>query len=265
MPELSVGELSGRTAVVTGAGQGIGAAIARSLAADGARVVVNGRNAATLQQLCAAIVASGGSADALAGSVTDPGHVDDLMALAAGPRGEIDILVNNAGIAGPTAPFGAVTLQQWEETIAVNLTGPFLTCRAALPYLKASGDGRIVNIGSATGKRPLANRTPYAASKLGLVGLTRTLAIELGAVGITVNVVSPWLVDNARLTNVIASMSAESGVTPEQLRGEMEAGTALRRTVQEDEVVAAVRFLCSNGAKAVTGQDLNVTAGAVMY
>jgi NAD(P)-dependent dehydrogenase (short-subunit alcohol dehydrogenase family) len=265
MPEPRAGELAGRTAVVTGAGQGIGAAIAKSLGARGVRVVVNGRNEDNLKQLCEAIAASGGSAEALAGSVTDAAHLDELTALAAGRRGVLDILVNNAGIAGPTAPFDALTLQQWEETIAVNLTGPFLACRAALPYLKASEHGRIVNIGSATGKRPLANRSPYAASKLGLVGLTRTLAVELGPVGITVNVVSPWLVENARLARVIASMATESGLTPEQLRSELEAGTALGRTVREDEVAATVRFLCSEGAEGITGQDLNVSAGAVMY
>jgi NAD(P)-dependent dehydrogenase (short-subunit alcohol dehydrogenase family) len=265
MVEARTGELAGRTAVVTGAGQGIGAAIAKSLAAEGVRVVVNGRHEDTLKKLCEDIAASGGSAEALAGNVTDAQHLDELTALAAGRRGVLDILVNNAGIAGPTAPFGAVTLQQWEETIAVNLTGPFLACTAALPYLKASGHGRIVNIGSATGKRPLANRSPYAASKLGLVGLTRTLAVELGPVGITVNVVSPWLVENARLASVITSMATERGLTPEQLRSEMEAGTALGRTVREDEVAATVRFLCSERAEGITGQDLNVSAGAVMY
>jgi NAD(P)-dependent dehydrogenase (short-subunit alcohol dehydrogenase family) len=265
MPENNSSELAGRTAVVTGAGQGIGAAIAKSLAADGVRVVLNGRHQETLDQVCRDITAAGGSAEARAGSVTDPGHLEDLMAFAAGTGGIVDIVVNNAGISGPTGPLEAVTLEQWDETIAVNLTGVFLVCKAAIPYLRKSSHGRIVNIGSGTGKRPLVNRTPYAASKLGLVGLTRTLAAELGPVGITVNVISPFLVENARLTRVINSMAAERGITPEQLRTEMEREAALRRAVSEDEVAAAVRFLCTDGAAGMTGQDLNVSAGLVMY
>lgn len=265
MAENGIDELAGRTAVVTGGGQGIGAAIARSLAAAGVHVVLNGRHAETLNEVCKDIANVGGTALACAGSVTDPRHLEQLMMLAAGERGAIDILVNNAGIAGPTAPLAEVTLAQWQETLAVNLTGVFLACQAALPYLRASEHGRIVCIGSVTGKRPLPNRTPYAASKLGLVGLVRTLATELGPHGITVNVVSPWLVDNARLANVLASMAAEQRLSPEQLRRDMEAGTALRRTVREDEVAATVRFLCSDGAESLTGQDLNVSAGAVMY
>jgi NAD(P)-dependent dehydrogenase (short-subunit alcohol dehydrogenase family) len=258
-------DLAGRTAVVTGAGQGIGATIARTLAGAGARVVINGRHDETLNEVCKDIANSGGVALACPGSVTDPLHVEELMRVASGEDGVIDILVNNAGIAGPTAPLAEVKLAQWEETLAVNLTGVFLACQAALPYLRASQHGRIICIGSVTGKQPLLNRTPYAASKLGLVGLVRTLAVELGPDHITVNVVSPWLVDNARLARVIASMAAERKATPEQLRGEMEAGTPLRRTVREDEVAATVRFLCSDGAESLTGQDLNVSAGAVMY
>ncbi|HTT90824.1 MAG TPA: SDR family oxidoreductase [Acidimicrobiales bacterium] len=265
MPKTGTGELAGRTAVVTGGGQGIGATIARSLAGAGARVVVNGRHEGALNEVCQDIAGAGGTALACAGSVTDPLHLDKLMKLAAGQEGVIDILVNNAGIAGPTAPLADVKLAQWEETLAVNLTGVFLACQAALPYLRASDHGRIVCIGSAAGKRPLPNRTPYAASKLGLVGLARTLAAELGPSGITVNVVSPWLVDNARLTRVLTAMAAERRLPLEQLRSEMEAGTALHRAVREDEVAAAVQFLCSDGAESLTGQDLNVSAGAVMY
>jgi NAD(P)-dependent dehydrogenase (short-subunit alcohol dehydrogenase family) len=263
--ENGTGQLAGRTAVVTGGGQGIGAAIAWSLAAAGVRVVINGRHEGTLDEVCRNIADAGGTALSCAGSVTDPRHLEQLMKLAGGERGAIDILVNNAGIAGPTAPLAEVTLAQWQETLAVNLTGVFLACQAALPYLLASEHGRIVCIGSVTGKRPLPNRTPYAASKLGLVGLARTLATELGPQGITVNVVSPWLVDNARLARVVASMAAEQRLSPDQLRREMEAGTALHRAVREDEVAATVLFLCSDGAESLTGQDLNVSAGAVMY
>jgi NAD(P)-dependent dehydrogenase (short-subunit alcohol dehydrogenase family) len=253
------------SAVVTGAGQGIGAAIARALAREGAHVVLNGRHGDKLEQVCEAIRADGGTADCRAGDVTDLAHLRELMALAAGDRGVIEILVNNAGIAGPTSPLADVEPEEWEETIAINLTGVFLACKAALPYLRRAQRGKIVNIGSVTGKQPLPNRSPYAAAKLGVVGLTRTLALELGPSGMSVNVISPWLVEGQRLTDVIASMSRERGLTPEQLRAEMTQGTAFKRTVSESDVVETTLFLCSPSADGLTGQDINVAAGAVMY
>jgi NAD(P)-dependent dehydrogenase (short-subunit alcohol dehydrogenase family) len=256
---------AGASAVVTGAGQGIGAAIARGLAAKGTHVVLSGRRPPTLAAVRDAIRADGGSAEVCAGDVTDPTHLDDLMALAAGSRGVLDILINNAGIAGPTAPLSDLTLEDWNETIAVNLTGVFLACKAALPYLKRADHGKIVNIGSVTGKQPLANRSAYAAAKLGIVGLTRTLALEVGPEDISVNLISPWLVEGARLGEVISSMSKERGLTAEQLRAEMTEGTAFKRTVRESDVVEMALFLCSSAADNLTGQDINISAGAVMY
>jgi NAD(P)-dependent dehydrogenase (short-subunit alcohol dehydrogenase family) len=185
--------------------------------------------------------------------------------MASGSRGVLDILVNNAGIVGPTAPLVDITLEEWNETIAVNLTGVFLACKAALPYLQKSEHGKIVNIGSVTGKQPLPNRSPYAAAKLGVVGLTRTLAHEVGPAGINVNLVSPWLVEGERLEGVLSSMSKERGLTPDELRAEMTEGTAFKRTVSEADVVEVVQFLCSPAANNLTGQDINVAAGAVMY
>jgi len=258
-------DFAGTTAVVTGAGQGIGAAIAKGLSAYGTHVVLTGRRAETLELVCAEIREAGGTADCFAGDVTDPAHLEALMASAAGERGAFEILVNNAGIAGPTAPLAQVSLEEWNETIAVNLTGVFLACKAALPYLERAEHGKIVTIGSVTGKQPLPNRTPYAAAKLGVVGLTRTLAHELGPSGISVNVISPWLVEGARLEDVVSSMSAQRGLTPQELRAEMTAGTAFKRTVTEADVVATTLFLCSSAADNLTGQDINVSAGAVMY
>jgi NAD(P)-dependent dehydrogenase (short-subunit alcohol dehydrogenase family) len=259
------GGFAGLSAVVTGAGQGIGAAIARGLAGRGAHVVVSGRRPDTLEAVCAAIKAEGGSAEYCVGDVTDPVHLAQLTERAAGPRRVLDILVNNAGIAGPTAPLAEVSLENWNETLAVNLTGVFLACRAALPYLRRAEHGKILNIGSVTGKQPLPNRAPYAAAKLGVVGLTRTLAHEVGPSGISVNVISPWLVEGPRLREVLESMSRERGVTPDQLRAEMTEGTAFKHTVSEEDVVEVALFLCSAAANNLTGQDLNVAAGAVMY
>ena len=259
------GELAKATAVVTGAGQGIGAAIAVGLAAAGAHVVLSGRRPMTLETVCDTIRARGGTAQQCAGDVTNPDDVAKLMDVAAGERGCFEILVNNAGVPGPTAPLVDISIDEWNDTLAVNLTGVFLACRSAVPYLSQARHGKIVNIGSVTGKQPLVNRSPYAAAKLGVVGLTRTLAHELGPQRINVNVVSPWLVDGERLTGVIDSMARERGVTPDALRAEMTAGTVFKRTVAEADVVATTLFLCSAGANSITGQDINVSAGAVMY
>ena len=256
---------SGASAVVTGAGNGIGAAIARALARKGAHVVLTGRQAATLEAVCSEIRAESGSADYRVGDVTDLAHLEELMAVAAGSRGILEILVNNAGIAGPTAPLIDVSLEDWNATIAVNLTGVFLACKAALPYLERAEHGKIVNIGSVTGKQPLPNRTPYAAAKLGVVGLTRTLAHEVGPNNISVNVISPWLVEGHRLRDVLSSMSTERGLTTDELRAELTEGTVFKRTVSESDVVDTTLFLCSPGANNITGQDINVAAGAVMY
>jgi NAD(P)-dependent dehydrogenase (short-subunit alcohol dehydrogenase family) len=265
MADVSSNGFAGSSAVVTGAGQGIGAAIAKGLAGQGVYVVLNGRRAETLEAVCAAIKAEGGSAAYRVGDVTDFAHLEELMAVAAGTDGTLEILVNNAGIAGPTAPLIDVSPADWDETIAVNLTGVFLACKAALPYLQRAEHGKIVNIGSVTGKQPLPNRSPYAAAKLGVVGLTRTLAHEVGPSGISVNLISPWLVEGDRLGDVISSMSKERGLTPEVLRAELTEGTAFKRTVSEADVVDTALFLCSTAANNLTGQDINVSAGAVMY
>ena len=265
MSNASVNGFSGSSAVVTGGGRGIGAAIAKGLAARGAHVVLSGRHATTLEAVSAAIKADGGSAEYVVGDVTDLAHLEQLMATAAGSRGMLEILVNNAGIAGPTARLVDVTPEEWDKTVAVNLTGVFLACKAALPYLERAGHGKIVNIGSVTGKQPLLNRSPYAAAKLAVVGLTRTLALEVAPQGVSVNVISPWLVEGDRLEDVVTSMSAERGLTPEQLRAEMTEGTAFKRTVNEADVVELALFLSSSAADNLTGQDINVSAGAVMY
>ena len=188
-----------------------------------------------LKQVCEDIVASDGQAMYLPGRVTSPVHLRELVELAASDGRSLDILVNNAGVAGPPEPLLTLRLEDWESTLAVNLT-VFLVCKEAFLYLVESGHGRIVTIGSGIGTRPLVNRAAYKAAKLGLVGLTRTLAAEVGPLGVTVNVVSPFLVENARLEQVITTMSAKRKTAPEQLHAELHDATVLRRPVSEAEV-----------------------------
>jgi NAD(P)-dependent dehydrogenase (short-subunit alcohol dehydrogenase family) len=257
-------DLCGRVAIITGGGAGLGARAAHALAAAGCKLILTGRTSETLDATCAQINAAGGVARYVSGSVSDPEHVDTVFASLDAEEGRLDILVNNAGIAGPSVLVEDMDLAAWQETLAVNLTGVMLFCRRAVPRMRQAGWGRIVNIGSGTGKRPLISRTAYATSKLGLVGLTRTLAHEVGPDGITANVVSPFMVYGDRLDRVVTDMARSRGVAERDIVAELARDTALGHGVSEDDVVATIEFLCSAAAGTMTGQDLNVSAGAVM-
>jgi NAD(P)-dependent dehydrogenase (short-subunit alcohol dehydrogenase family) len=235
--------------VVTGASRGLGRAIALAFAADGARVVLVARGADALE---AAAREAGGVA--FAADVGD----DDAMSRLAVIAGTPDVVVAGAGVTGPTAPLWEVEPADWEATLRANVTGVFLTCRALLPAMVAAGRGSVVVIGSMTGKRPLPGRTPYAAAKTALIGLVRTLAWDAGPHGVRVNLVSPGPVDGERLDGVLRAQGAGA-------RERFLAASPLGRFATPDDVVAAVRFLCSDAAAAITGADVDVCAGTVMH
>ena len=174
-------------------------------------------------------------------------------------------VVANAGVAGPTAPLHEITLADWRETIAADLDGVFLTFRAFIPAMIGRRAGRLIAISSMTGKRPLPGRTPYAAAKMGVIGLVRTLAAELGPHDIAVNAVCPGFVAGPRIEEVLRRQAAVRGITEEAARAEADSLSPLRRMVRPEEVAAACVYLASDGAAAITGEDLNVTAGVVMY
>jgi NAD(P)-dependent dehydrogenase (short-subunit alcohol dehydrogenase family) len=258
-------DLGGKVAVITGAGRGLGKTLAQRYAAAGASVVLSGRSGTALEDVAEAIKRSGGKAACVVADVSRPADVQAMFDAAGAAFGRVSILVNNAGIAGPTAEIGDVGLDDWNDVLAVNLTGPFLCCRAAVPIMREAGGGKIVNIGSVSGKRPLAMRTPYTSSKMGLLGLTRTLAQEVGKYGINVNLISPWLVAGARLDLVIERVARTSGVQPAEVRAELVGLSPLGRGVSENDVANVALFLSSSAADNMTGQDINVSAGAVMY
>ena len=253
-----------RVAVVTGANRGIGRAVTVALAAAGFTVAAAARDPASLADTVAEAAKAGGTAVPLGGDVCDEASVADLAA-AAERLGPVHTVVANAGIAGPTAPLHEITLADWRETVATDLDGVFLTFRAFIPGLIQRRDGSLIAISSMTGKRPMPGRTPYAAAKMGVIGLVRTLAAELGPHHVRVNAVCPGAVAGPRIDQVFARQAAARGITAEAARAELTALTPLRRLVQAEEVAQACVFLASEGAAAITGEDLNVTAGVVMY
>jgi len=257
--------LVGRVLVLTGGAGGIGQYEARYFAERGAKVVLADINADAGERLAADLVASGLNCGFVSLDVTDPASIDVAFETVERRWGGVQLLVANTGIAGPAVPLVEADPAAWVETININLCGVALTCRAALPGMIHRNWGRIVLTGSTTGKRPVAGRTPYAASKLGLVGLARTLAHEVGQYSITVNVVSPFDVESPRIEGMFARMAGEQGLTPEQIRVNETALTAIGRLVSMEDVAKTVEYLCSDLAAGVTGQDLNVSSGAVMY
>jgi len=256
--------MSTRVAVVTGANRGIGRAIAVALAGSGFTVAACGRDPADLAATLAEAEQAGGKAAALTCDVSDEASVA-AMAAGAAALGPVHTVVANAGIAGPTLPLHEISLAGWRATTATDLDGVFLTFRAFIPGLIERGAGSLIAISSITGKRPLPGRTPYAAAKMGVIGLVRTLATELGPHGIRVNAVCPGFVAGPRMEEVISKQAAARAVPEAEVRAGLTAASPLGRLVQAREVAAACAYLASDAAAAVTGEDLNVAAGAVMY
>ncbi len=251
-------ELAGRTALVTGAGNGLGRAIAIALAAAGARVVLVGRTEATLRDTADRIDYSERAVVA-ACDVAAPAAVEHLRAALAGE--DIDILVNNAGVGGPVKAITDLDPAEWDDVFAANVRSVFLMCRAFLPAMYRRGNGDVVNIASVTGKRPLARRTVYAASKMALLGLTRTLAFEAGPRGVNVNSLSPGPCRGERMTRNFRAEAAATGVTYEQAEEAFVSRAALRRLVEEDEVAAAV--LAMLRMPGLCGADIDLSAGMI--
>ena len=255
-------KLANRVAIVTGGGRGIGRSIALRYAAEGAAVTVCATGRAPLEATAGEIVSHGGRALALVADVADEAAVARTVEGTLRQFGQLDILVNNAGITGPTAAAVDAPLAEWERTLAINLTGAFLCSRHAIPHLAANGCGRIINITSIAGKLGYALRSAYAASKWGMIGLTRSLALEVGSQGITVNAIAPGSTRGERLSAVIRDRAAALGRTPEEIEREFFVGaTALQRMVEPEEIAATALFLASDEARGITGETVTVSAG----
>jgi NAD(P)-dependent dehydrogenase (short-subunit alcohol dehydrogenase family) len=249
---------AGRTALVTGAGNGLGRAIALALAEAGARVICVGRTEATLLETLALLPQAGGHRPMTA-DVSDEASVAGLAAALAGDPPSI--LINNAGIPGPVKPLTEVAAADWDEVFAVNVRGVYLMCRAFIPAMARAGRGDIINLASVSGKRPLIHRTPYVASKLAIIGLTRTLAFEAGPLGISVNTLSPGPARGPRMTRNFKLEAAHSGISEEQAERDFVSRAALNRLVEPAEVGAAVVAML--GMPGMCGADIDLSAGMV--
>jgi len=257
------GGLAGRNALVTGGGRGIGRAIALDLAAAGANVALAARTRAEIDAVAREALAAGVKAVALQADVADPASVRALFRDARAALGDLDILVNGAGVA-PTAPLVKTTDEQWRQAIEVNLSGAFYCLREALPSMTARGWGRVVNVASIAGKTGTPYIAAYAASKHGLLGLTKVAALEVAARGVTVNAVCPGYVDTPMTDESVRRIVEKTGVSAADVRRRLEESSPQKRLYTVAEVSALVLFLCGDGAAGINGQALSVDGGTVV-
>jgi NAD(P)-dependent dehydrogenase (short-subunit alcohol dehydrogenase family) len=253
--------LKDRVAIVTGGGRGIGKAISLAFASEGAIAVVAARTSSMLDETVERIESGGGKAKAILTDVSDEKQVQGLVAEVINDYGGVDILVNNSGIGGPTVNVVDLKLQEWNEVLAINLTGSMLCAREVLKYMIPRRKGNIINVGSDAGRFGYAMRSPYCVSKWGVIGLTETLAIEAGQYDIRVNCISPAAVRGERLINVVTGRSEATGVPFKDLMGKITANYALQRPTEEAEVAAAAVFLASDESSGMTGHTLVVNCG----
>lgn len=251
--------LSGRHAVVTGAGAGIGAGIAKALGAAGAQVTLLGRRIDRLKQTAEDVPA----AQALTCDVADPSSVSEAFAEARTGFGPISILVNNAGVA-PSAPFEKTRLEDIQNVLAINLEGVFLCAQAAISDLKADGAGRLINIASTAGLKGYPYVSAYVASKHAVVGLTRALALEYARKDVTVNAICPGFTDTAIVEASVENIIDKTGRSREEAIASLVSSNPQGRLISVDEVAQTVLWLCQDSARSITGQAIAVAGGEVM-
>jgi NAD(P)-dependent dehydrogenase (short-subunit alcohol dehydrogenase family) len=254
--------LAGKHAFVTGGGRGIGAAVARRLLMHGARVTVSGRNADTLAKAVGDLCQFG-QVDYVSADIGAPESIMHAFSTARSHFGPVDILVNNAGQA-QSAPFLQTDEALWQNMLAVNLTGTFHCTHAALPDMLASGWGRIVNVVSTAGLAGYKYVSAYCAAKHGVIGLTRSLALEVATKVITVNAVCPGYTETDIVRDAIANIVAKTGRSEAAARADLTAGNPQKRLVQPEEVANAITWLCLPGSDAMNGQALAVAGGEIM-
>ena len=256
--------LRDRVAIITGGAKGIGKAISLTFAKEGAVVVMAGRDAAAIEETAREIRAAGGRADGVATDMRHEEQIKRMTTYTLDKHGRIDVLVNNSGVGGPTANLAELYLDDWDDVIATNLTGPMLCSREVLKHMIASRKGNIIFISSEGGRSGFPMRSPYAVSKRGVIALTETLAIEAGAYGIRVNCISPGRVRGERVENVARDKAEALGLSREEVMASMTVDCSLGRFVEASEVATAALFLASDESSGITGETLAVSCGKHM-
>ncbi len=257
---MSDRSLEGRHAIVTGGSRGIGLAIAHALAGRGASLTLLGRQTGDLEQAAALLKSHGVEVIVARCDVADAGEVKSAFALSRRRFPSPYILVNNAG-QGDVGPFAAMARETWDRMLAVNLTGTWLCTREVYPAMVEAAGGRIVNVASVAGVRGFNGGSAYSAAKHGVVGLTRSLALEAAKLGITVNAVCPGYTDTDMAARAAANVSSVRGIPLDDAKQVIARTLPLGRLIQPDEVAATVAWLCSDGAAAVSGQAIVVAGG----
>lgn len=247
-------QLTGQRALVTAGAQGIGLAITEALLQQGAEVHICDVDQAALNKTKAQYPQVHISHT----DVANEAQVLSMFAKVQKRWGQLDILVNNAGIAGPTAAIEDTALNEWQQTLDVNLTGAFLCTRSAVPLIKKAKGGSIINISSAAGRHGFPLRSPYSATKFGVIGLTQTWAMELGPSGIRVNAILPGIVEGARQYRVLGAKAETFGISLEAMRTRALERVSLRRMVSAQDIAAQIVFVCSPAGANVSGQSLSV-------
>ena len=253
-PRLQLPGLEGLRIAVTAGGAGIGLAIARELKRQGARIAICDVDASALDSAAQEL----GAEVALVTDVSDQNQVREFFAEIESAMEGLDALVNNAGIAGPTGGVEDISPDDWARCIDVCLTGQFLCAHYAVPMLKASGGGSIVSMSSAAGRFGYAFRTPYAAAKWGVIGLTQSLAKELGPANIRVNAILPGIIEGPRIEGVIADRARQTGVSHEEMKEDYINRISLRRMTPPEDVADVVAFLISDAGRNLSGQSFPV-------
>jgi NAD(P)-dependent dehydrogenase (short-subunit alcohol dehydrogenase family) len=258
-------QLEGKIAVITGGGRGLGKGIALTFAAEGADIVIAARTESALKETAAEIEKMGRQCLAVVTDTAIPEQIHRMVAKTLERFGRVDILVNNAGISGPSVSIADMDLEGWNQTLTINLTGAMLCTKYILKEsMIPRKSGSIINISSVSGRFGHANRSPYAASKWGIIGLTQTLAMEVGKFGIRANCIAPGPVVGERIEWAMKKVSQSQGISYEQAVANEVARTALGRMVKPEDVGYLAVFLASDRAANITGQTVNCSAGLRM-